>query len=53
MLPARKQHEEETARERRLPLPSPLDKVAARIAEDARRRPERYLETSEVPAGGE
>lgn len=30
-----------------------LDDVVARVREDARREPERYLRDSEVPAGGE
>ena len=33
--------------------PTPLERVAARVREDAKRSPREYLEDARVPAGGE
>jgi hypothetical protein len=50
MKPATQQREE--ARDQRRQDPR-LDEVVARIREDARRDPQRYLRETEVPGGGE
>ncbi len=44
-----------TEEARRTPTPArrALDEVVARVREDAARDPRRYLESAEVPEGGE
>ena len=44
---------ENPPRGRERPRRRALDELIDRVAEDARRAPERYLEDAKVPAGGE